>query len=169
MASVIMCSNSGAQENKICHCFYFFPSICQEVIVSDASILVFSFLSFKPAFHSSLLASSRGSLVPFEFLPLEWYHLNSWGCWYFSQQSWSQIGSSSPTFSMMYSGFSHGSDGKETICNAGDPRSTPGLGRSPGEVDGYWLQYSCLENSMDRGAWWATVCRVTNRWTWLSN
>ena len=86
-----MCSDSGAQENQICHCFYFFPSICHEVIVSDAIILVSRILSFKPAFHSSLLASSRGSLVPFEFLPLEWYHLHIWGCWYFSQQSWSQI------------------------------------------------------------------------------
>ena len=45
----------------------------------------------------------------------------------------------------------------ESACNAGDPGLIPGLGRSPGEVNGYPLQYSCLENSMDRGAWWATV------------
>jgi len=42
-------------------------------------------------------------------------------------------------------------------CNVGDPRSIPGSGRSPGEGNGNSLQYSCLENSMDRGAWWATV------------
>ena len=47
--------------------------------------------------------------------------------------------------------------GKESACNTGDPGSIPGLGRSPGEVHGNPLQYSCLENPMDRGAWWATV------------
>ena len=50
-----------------------------------------------------------------------------------------------------------GSDGKESTCNAGDLGSIPGLGRSPGEGHGNPLQYSCVENSMDRGAWWATV------------
>ena len=50
-----------------------------------------------------------------------------------------------------------GLDGKESTCNAGDPGSVPALGRSPGEGKGYPLQYSCLENPMDRGAWWATV------------
>ena len=47
--------------------------------------------------------------------------------------------------------------GKESACNAGDQGSIPGLGRSPGEETGNPLQYSCLENSMDRGAWWAIV------------
>ena len=50
-----------------------------------------------------------------------------------------------------------GSDSKESACNVRDPGSIPRLGRSPGEGNGYPLQYSCLENSMDRGAWWATV------------
>ena len=45
-----------------------------------------------------------------------------------------------------------GSDGKESACNVGDPGLIPGLGRSPEEVNNYLLQYSCLENSMDRGA-----------------
>ena len=58
-------------------------------------------------------------------------------------------------------GFPDGSDGKESTCNAGDPGSIPGSGRSPGEKNGYPLQYSCLENSMDKGAWWATVHEVT--------
>ena len=56
--------------------------------------------------------------------------------------------------------FPGGSEGKESTCNAGemgDLASVPGLGRSPGERNGYPLQYSCLENSMDRGAWGATV------------
>ena len=46
---------------------------------------------------------------------------------------------------------------KETICSAGDLASFPGLGRSPGEENGHPLQYSCLENPMDRGDWQATV------------
>ena len=50
-------------------------------------------------------------------------------------------------------GFLDGSDGKESACNARDPSSIPGSGRSPGEGNGYPLQYSCLENSMDREAW----------------
>ena len=47
--------------------------------------------------------------------------------------------------------------GKESVCNAGDPGSIPGSGRPPGEGNGNPLQYSCLENPMNRGAWWATV------------
>ena len=58
-----------------------------------------------------------------------------------------------------------GSDGKEAACNAGDPGSIPGSGRSPGEGNGNPLQYSCLENPMDRGAWKATVCGVVKNWT----
>ena len=50
-----------------------------------------------------------------------------------------------------------GSDGKGSACNAGDPGSLPGWGRSPGEGNGNPLQYSCLENPMDRAAWWAIV------------
>ena len=61
----------------------------------------------------------------------------------------------------MYWGFPGGSDSKEFACNAGDLGSTPGLRRSPEEEIGNPLQCSCLENSMDRGAWWATVHGVT--------
>ena len=53
--------------------------------------------------------------------------------------------------------FPGGSIGKESACNAGDANLIPGLVRAPGEGNGNPLQYSCLENSMDRGAWWATV------------
>ena len=56
---------------------------------------------------------------------------------------------------MMIVGFSSGSGGKESICNVGDPGSIPELERSDGEENGYPLRYSCLENSMDRGAWQA--------------
>ena len=66
-------------------------------------------------------------------------------------------------------GFSGGLDGKEPACNAGDLGSIPGLGRSPGEGNGYPLQYSCLENPMDRGAWQATVHGVAKSRTRQSN
>ena len=64
-------------------------------------------------------------------------------------------------------GFPGGSVGKESAYNEGDPGLIPGLGRSPGEGNGSPLQYSCLKNLMDRGAWWATVHRVAKNWTQL--
>ena len=54
---------------------------------------------------------------------------------------------------LSYLGFPGGSDSKASACNAGDPGLIPGLGRSPGKGNGNPLQYSCLENPMDRGAW----------------
>ena len=68
------------------------------------------------------------------------------------------------------SGFPGGANSKEPVCNAGNIRdagSIPGLGRHPGGGNGNLLQYSCLENPMDRGAWWAMVHGVTKSWTWL--
>ena len=65
----------------------------------------------------------------------------------------------------IYTGFPSSSDGKESTYNAGDPGLIPRLRRSPGEENGYSLQYSCLENSIDRGAWWVTVHRATKSWT----
>ena len=62
-----------------------------------------------------------------------------------------------------------GSDGEEFSCNAGDLDSIPGLGRSPVEGHGNPLQYSCLENPMGRGAWWATAHGVTRSQTRLSD
>ena len=58
-----------------------------------------------------------------------------------------------------------GSHGKESACNAGDPGSIPGSGRFPGEGKCNPLEYSGLGNSMDRGAWRATVHRITKSWT----
>ena len=66
---------------------------------------------------------------------------------------------------LLFWGFPGGSDGKESTCNAADLGLIPGLGRSPGERNSNPLQYSCLENSMDRGAWWATVHGVANSQT----
>ena len=70
---------------------------------------------------------------------------------------------------MFILGFPGGSDSKESACNAGDLGSIPGLGRSPGEGNGNPLWYSCLENSIEGGAWLATVHGVTESWTQLSN
>ena len=74
--------------------------------------------------------------------------------WFYLQTSWS---------------FPGGSDSKESSYNAGYQGSIPGLGRSPGEGNGYLFQYSCLENLMDRGAWWAAVHGAAKSRTRLSN
>ena len=65
--------------------------------------------------------------------------------------------------------FPGGSDGKASAYNVGDPGSIPGLGRSPGEGKDNSLQYTCLEHSMSRGTWLATVCGATNSQTQLSD
>ena len=67
------------------------------------------------------------------------------------------------------SSFSSGSDGKESACNVGDLSSIPESGRSPGKGNGNPLQYSYPENSMDSGAWCATVHGVAKSQTRLSN
>ena len=69
---------------------------------------------------------------------------------------------------MYIQSFPGGSDGKESACNAGNLGSIPGSGRSPGEENGNPLQHSCLENSMDRGAWEVIVDGVTKSQTQLS-
>ena len=69
----------------------------------------------------------------------------------------------------LLSGFPGGSEGTASACSAGDLGLIPGLGRSPGEGNGTPLQYSCLENPKNRGAWWATVHGVAKSWTWLSD
>ena len=74
---------------------------------------------------------------------------------------------------LMYSihnqGFPGGSEVKASACNAGDLGSIPGSGRSPGEGNGNPLQYSCLENPMDGGAWWSTDHGVSKSRTRLSD
>ena len=79
--------------------------------------------------------------------------------------SWLQI-SGRP---LQISELTGGSDSKESACNAGDLGLLPGLGRSPGEGKGYPLQYSGLENSMDRAAWQATIHGVVKTQIQLSD
>ena len=69
----------------------------------------------------------------------------------------------------LYMSFPGGSDDKESFWNVGDLGLIPGLARSPGERNGYSLQYSGLENSMDRGAWRATVYGIAKNQTQLGN
>ena len=69
----------------------------------------------------------------------------------------------------MQKAFPGGSDSKASAYNAGDPASIPGSGRSPGEGNGSPLQYSCLVNPMNEGAWLATVHGVAKSWTRLSD
>ena len=66
-------------------------------------------------------------------------------------------------------GFPDSSDSKESACNAEDLGLISELGRSPGGEHGDLFQYSCLENPMDRGGWWATVHRVIKSWKQLSD
>ena len=72
-------------------------------------------------------------------------------------------------FPYFHAGFPGGLDGKESACNLGDPGLISGLGRCPGRGHGNPLWYSCLENSMDRGTWWATVQGVAKNQTRLSD
>ena len=69
----------------------------------------------------------------------------------------------------LFSGLPCSSNGKESACNAGDLGLIPGSGRSSGERHGNPQECSCLENPMDRGAWWATVRGIAKSQTWLTN
>ena len=91
-----------------------------------------------------------------KFIWVFWYCLTDKPAWTFRPTQYCQVG------------FPAGSDNKKSPCNAGDTGLIPGLERSPGEENGNSLQHSCLKNSMDRGAWRATVHGVTKSRTWLS-
>ena len=92
----------------------------------------------------------------------EWGHRRCWGMQrHLLISVWKEVGTQR--------GFPGGSGGKESACNAEDPTSIPESGRSPGEGNGNPLQYSCLENSTDRGTWWASVHSVTKSRTWLKD
>ena len=103
-----------------------------------------------------------------------------WDCWQgsFWVKTWAMIGTQIqwkipwrrnrlPTPVLL--GFPADSDGKQSACNAGDLSSIPGLGRSPGGRHGSPLQYSGLENPMDRGVWWATADGVAKSQTRLND
>ena len=123
-------------------------------------------------FHFSLSCIVEGNGNPLQYSCLEnpkdrggW-----WAAVYGVAQSrrWLKWLSSSSSKTSEWN-FLGGSDGEEPTFNAGDPDSIPGSGRSLVEKNGNPLQYSCLENPMDWGAWWAAVHGVTKSWTWLSD
>ena len=94
-------------------------------------------------------------------MQLEW---RNWGKMYATIRHWYWV------YTVLYSLFPGDSTIKKKLpCNAGDTGQMPGSGRSPRERNGNPLKYSCLENSKDRGAWWATVHGLTKSWTRLSN
>ena len=80
-----------------------------------------------------------------------------------------EIGSRPLEDKRVFKGFPSGSDSKASACNAEDPGMIPGWGRSPGEGNGNPLQYSCLENPMDREDWQATIHGVAKSWIQLSH
>ena len=87
MAAVTVSSNFGAQENKVCHCFHFFPSICHKG--TGYHDLSFLNVEFQASFFTLLFHSHWWALwFLFTFCHLECYHLLIWGCWYFFWQSW---------------------------------------------------------------------------------
>ena len=96
--------------------------------------------------------------------PDHYWYINLTVRWHF----W-HYGSSDLYLRLGYKILLGSSDSKESACNARDLGSVPGLGRSPGEGNGYPLWYSCLENSMSREAWWATVHGFAKSWTQLSS
>ena len=105
--------------------------------------------------------SNRRKKVPSKWSALEssWNHpptLHLWKIVFRETDPWCQQG-----WGQLLSRIDLWLRSKESACNAGDVDSIPGLGRSPGEGKGNPLQYSCLRNPMDRGAWWATVHGVT--------
>ena len=149
MAAVTICSDLGAQKNKVCYCFHSFPIYFPWSDGTGSMILVFWMLSFKPTFplssftfikrlfSSSLLFAIRvGVIYVSEVIDNSPSYLDSCPC---------------------------GSIAKETACNAGDLGSIPGLGRSPGKGNGYPLQYSGLENSMDCNSWGHKESDMTER------
>ena len=174
MAAVTICSDFGAQEIKICHCSHFFPTYlpwsdgtgCQTLVVLNwilikwdyyytkvESNIFLCFLSFSGSPRAFISSSPFSSPCPaplyLKYL-LVLFHLD--------------LDSSLQYLVEVYAV----SDGKEAACDAGDLGSIPGSGRSPGEGNSNPLQYSCLENPMDRRAWQATVRGVTKESSRLS-
>ena len=90
MAAVTTCSDFGAPENKICHCFCFSPFCLARSDGTGCHDLRFEYWDSSQLF-TILFYPQRDSSVPLQFWSLEWYHLNIWDCWYFSWQSWFQL------------------------------------------------------------------------------
>ena len=107
--------------------------------------------------------------APVHGVSKSWTWLSNYVNWFFIPKNHMVKKQPENKNGIIWVGFPGGSDGKVPECDVGDPGPIPGSGRSPGEGNGNPLQYSCLENSMDGGAWWATVHGVAKSRTWLSD
>ena len=157
MAAVTICSDFGAQENKVCHCLHCFP-IC--LPWSDGTgwwdwmpwSSFFDCWVLNQLFHSPLSPSSKGSLVflhsAIRVVSSAYLRLLIFLLAILTPA----FASSSRAFRMMYS-LPWWLRWESVCLQCGRPSSIPGLGRSPGDGNGNPLQYSCLENSMDWVAW----------------
>ena len=111
-------------------------------------------------FHFSLSCIGEGNGDPLQYSCLENPRDRGaqWAAVYGVAQNWTRLKRLSSSSSSIHNiAFSGGSDSIESACIGEDLGSVPGSGRSPGEGNGNPLQYSCLENPMDRGVWWVTV------------
>ena len=119
------------------------------------------------------LGRTSGSV--FQAAPLQSLVLwnGSWSPWALGESFWNWstvLGTDKELWTMkLEMSFPGGSDDKESACFAEDPGLIPEWERSLAKGNGYLFQYACLENSMDRGAWWATVHGVTKSRIWLSD
>ena len=111
MAIVTICSDFWVPPNKVCHCFHCFPIYLPWSDGTNAMILVFWMLSFKPTFSLFSSPSSRGSLVLLQFLLLECYYLHIWDYWFLQAILIPACASSSPAFCMMYSAYKLNKEG----------------------------------------------------------
>ena len=145
MAAVTIHSDFRAQENKVCHRFHCFHiNLSWSAGAKCHDLPFFECWVLSQLVHFPLSLWSRGSLVPLHFLPRGWCHLLFWGYWYFPQQCWLQLVLHSAwhfIWCTLHIGFSDSSVGKESACDAEDPSSIPGFGRSAGEGIGYLLQF----------------------------
>ena len=111
------------------------------------------------------LSQCEGFFFFFQFLKFNLIFILYWSI--VDLQCWVHFRCTAKWFSYIYIYILFHKD-KESTCNVGDRSLIPGLGRSPGGGHGNPFQYSCLENLMDRGAWWATDHGVEKSWTQLS-
>ena len=123
-------------------------------------------LRWAPVFKLLLVKPWHWILSKYKREPEAW---NKHVVLYYESQTTSSPANTAHTFRLIPWLLELGSDSKESACSAGDPDSIPGLGRSPGERNGNPFQYPCLENLMDKGAWWAAVHGVAKSRTWLSD
>ena len=129
---------------------YFSVKHCQYIILKQCKIKYWK--QFEAIWNSALLHRSYHSVLSYP-------HFTSHGFSY--PRSTLVLVVMKLLYNCCWDNIPHSSVSKESACNAGDPGSIPGLGRSPAEGNGNPLQYSCLENPMDRGAWQAIVHGVT--------